>query len=67
MYEMYDICFFSRCREAVQPFGPRGADLLLHCTEAATALGLRRPELLKDKDRRSRKKKTKKKEENILI
>ncbi|CAL1161295.1 unnamed protein product, partial [Cladocopium goreaui] len=38
--------------EAVQPFGPRGADLLLHCTEAATALGLRRPELLKDKERK---------------
>eukprot|EP00435_Cladocopium_sp_Y103_P032209 s2422_g8.t1 len=38
--------------EAVQPFGPRGADLLLHCTEAATALGLRRPELLKEKERK---------------
>ncbi len=36
--------------QAMQGFGPRGADLLLRCTAAATELGLRRPELLKEKD-----------------
>eukprot|EP00434_Breviolum_minutum_P041050 symbB.v1.2.036509.t2/scaffold5174.1/size30160/1 len=38
--------------EAMQGFGPRGADLLLRCTAAATELGLRRPELLKEKERK---------------
>ncbi|CAE7233129.1 unnamed protein product [Symbiodinium sp. CCMP2592] len=38
--------------ETVQPFGPRGADLLLRCTPAATELGIRRPELLKEKERK---------------
>jgi len=38
--------------EAIQPFGPRGADLLLRCTPAATELGTRRPELLKEKERK---------------
>jgi len=38
--------------ETIQPFGPRGADLLLRCTPAATELGIRRPELLKEKERK---------------
>ncbi|CAE7417190.1 unnamed protein product [Symbiodinium natans] len=38
--------------EQVQPFGPRGADLLLRCTPAATELGCRRPDLLKEKERK---------------
>ena len=38
--------------EAIQPCGPRGADLLLRCTPAATELGTRRPELLKEKERK---------------
>lgn len=38
--------------EAMQGFGPRGADLLLRCTAAATELGLRRPELLEEKERK---------------
>ncbi|CAK9031457.1 unnamed protein product, partial [Durusdinium trenchii] len=38
--------------EAIQPYGPRGADLLLRCTAAAAELGQRRPELLKEKERK---------------
>ncbi|CAE7658587.1 unnamed protein product [Symbiodinium pilosum] len=38
--------------EAIQPFGPRGADLLLRCTPAAAELGMKRPELLKEKERK---------------
>ena len=37
--------------EAIQPHGPRGAELLLRCTAAAAELGERRPELLKEKER----------------
>lgn len=40
--------------QAMQGFGPRGADLLLRCTAAATELGLRRPELLKEKEMKTR-------------
>eukprot|EP00441_Pelagodinium_beii_P022427 CAMPEP_0197654430 /NCGR_PEP_ID=MMETSP1338-20131121/38847_1 /TAXON_ID=43686 ORGANISM="Pelagodinium beii, Strain RCC1491" /NCGR_SAMPLE_ID=MMETSP1338 /ASSEMBLY_ACC=CAM_ASM_000754 /LENGTH=559 /DNA_ID=CAMNT_0043229873 /DNA_START=92 /DNA_END=1771 /DNA_ORIENTATION=- len=38
--------------EAIQPHGPRGAELLLRCTPAGTDLAAKRPELLKDKERR---------------
>jgi len=38
--------------EAIQPHGPRGAELLLRCTPAGSDLATKRPELLKDKERR---------------
>eukprot|EP00438_Fugacium_kawagutii_P000859 Skav222070 [mRNA] locus=scaffold707:338970:342702:- [translate_table: standard] len=46
----------------MQPFGPRGADLLLRCTPAAAELGQRRPELLKEKEKTEREEDGKKKE-----
>eukprot|EP00931_Biecheleriopsis_adriatica_P040416 TRINITY_DN23168_c0_g1_i1.p1 TRINITY_DN23168_c0_g1~~TRINITY_DN23168_c0_g1_i1.p1 ORF type:complete len:592 (+),score=136.41 TRINITY_DN23168_c0_g1_i1:100-1875(+) len=38
--------------EALQPHGPRGAELVLRFTPAAAELGAKRPELLKDRERR---------------
>eukprot|EP00930_Biecheleria_cincta_P101063 TRINITY_DN92692_c0_g1_i1.p1 TRINITY_DN92692_c0_g1~~TRINITY_DN92692_c0_g1_i1.p1 ORF type:complete len:551 (+),score=115.17 TRINITY_DN92692_c0_g1_i1:33-1685(+) len=38
--------------EAIQPHGPRGAELILRGTAAATELGIKKPELLKDRERR---------------
>lgn len=50
----WPFCFSFLKTQAMQGFGPRGADLLLRCTAAATELGLRRPELLEEKDEMTR-------------
>jgi len=38
--------------EAIQPHGPRGAELILRGTVAATELGIKKPELLKNREHR---------------